>query len=85
VEASRARHGTDWHLAREDLGTEGADADRIERLAEAMRAERATPCSIEFQERELSLDVGHHLERSTERRLQRRPERERDHGMEIDL
>jgi ATP-dependent exoDNAse (exonuclease V) alpha subunit len=87
VEASRARHGTDWHLAREDLGTEGADADRIERLAEAMRAERATPCSIEFQERELSPDLGHGLERSTERMLERGREREleRDHGMEIDL
>jgi ATP-dependent exoDNAse (exonuclease V) alpha subunit len=87
VEASRTRHGTDWHLAREDLGTEGADADRIERLAVAMRAERATPCSLEFQERELSLELGYHLERSTERLLERghEHERERDHGMEIDL
>jgi hypothetical protein len=34
VQASRAREGTDWHLAREELGTEGTDLDRIERLAE---------------------------------------------------
>jgi ATP-dependent exoDNAse (exonuclease V) alpha subunit len=93
VEASRARRGTDWHLAREDLGTEGADAQRIEHLAEAMRAERATPCSIEFSERDLSRDVGHELKRSTERLLEhglqhtreREHDRERDHGMEIDL
>jgi ATP-dependent exoDNAse (exonuclease V) alpha subunit len=87
VQASRARRGTDWHLAREDLGTQGADADRIERLAEAMRAERATPCSIEFQERELSMEVGHDLGRSTERLLERGHEhvRERDRGMGIDL
>ena len=33
VEASRARHGTDWYVSREDLGVEGHDTDRIERLA----------------------------------------------------
>ena len=35
VEASRARRGTDWFLAREDLGVEGQDSDRIARLAAA--------------------------------------------------
>ena len=82
VEASRARNGTDWHLAREDLGTDGVDADRIERLAEAMRAQRATPCSIEFEERELSADLAHELERATERALER--DKERDMGRERD-
>jgi ATP-dependent exoDNAse (exonuclease V) alpha subunit len=36
VEASRARHGTDWYVSRQDLGVEGHDTDRIDRLAEAM-------------------------------------------------
>ena len=27
VEATRARHGTDWFIARDDLGDEGQDAD----------------------------------------------------------
>ncbi len=33
VEASRARHGTDWYVNRDDLGTDGHDTDRIKRLA----------------------------------------------------
>ena len=33
VEASRARQGTDWFVSREDLGVEGHDTDRIQRLA----------------------------------------------------
>ena len=33
VEASRARQGTDWFVSRQDLGTEGHDTDRIQRLA----------------------------------------------------
>ena len=33
VEATRARHGTDWYLARDELGDEGQDAERITRLA----------------------------------------------------
>ena len=33
VEASRARQGTDWYVSREDLGVEGHDTDRIQRLA----------------------------------------------------
>jgi hypothetical protein len=36
VEATRARHGTDWFVAREDLGAEGQDAQRITRLAQKM-------------------------------------------------
>src|SRR5271163_4038081 len=34
VEATRARHGTDWFIARDDLGNEGQDAARITRLAQ---------------------------------------------------
>jgi ATP-dependent exoDNAse (exonuclease V) alpha subunit len=35
VEATRARHGTNWFIARDDLGTEGQDPQRITRLANA--------------------------------------------------
>ena len=37
VEASRARKGTDWFIAREELGTDGQDPDRIKTLAALMR------------------------------------------------
>jgi conjugative relaxase-like TrwC/TraI family protein len=36
VEATRARHGTDWFVARDDLGNEGQDAASIARLAQQM-------------------------------------------------
>ncbi len=41
VEATRARHRTDWFIARDDLGTEGQDAARITRLAQQMCNSRA--------------------------------------------
>jgi AAA domain len=41
VEASRARQGTNWFVSREDLGIEGHDTDRIQRLAENMRRSHA--------------------------------------------
>jgi hypothetical protein len=50
VEASRAREGTDWFIAREDLGTEGHDAQRIERLARSMRESRAQTPSLSYAE-----------------------------------
>ena len=44
VEASRARQGTDWYVSRQDLGVEGHDTDRIERLAQNMsRSHRQVP------------------------------------------
>ncbi len=48
VQASRARAGTDWHVAREDLGTNGQDAERVDRLAAAMRVSRAQAPSVHF-------------------------------------
>jgi conjugative relaxase-like TrwC/TraI family protein len=41
VEATRARHGTDWYVSREDLGLEGHDTDRIKRLAQNMSRSRS--------------------------------------------
>ncbi len=50
VEASRARHGTDWYVNREELGAEGHDAERIERFAENMRRSRRQTPSLEHRE-----------------------------------
>ena len=46
VEASRARHGTDWFIARDELGDEGQDAGRITRLAQRMSQSRAHTPSV---------------------------------------
>jgi hypothetical protein len=46
VEASRAREGTDWFLARDELGHDGQDATRIRRLADAMRSSRGQTLSL---------------------------------------
>ena len=50
VEATRARHGTDWFIARDDLGAEGQDAQRVMRLAGAMRTSRAETPSLAYPE-----------------------------------
>ncbi len=46
VQASRARKGTEFFLAREELGADGLDDRRIDRLAEKMRASRAHTPSL---------------------------------------
>jgi conjugative relaxase-like TrwC/TraI family protein len=50
VEASRARKGTHWYVSREDLGTEGHDTDRIQRLAENMKRSHAQTPSLAHPE-----------------------------------
>jgi ATP-dependent exoDNAse (exonuclease V) alpha subunit len=50
VEASRARHGTDWYVNRHELGEEGHDAERIERLAAIMRRSKRQTPSLEHGE-----------------------------------
>jgi len=50
VEATRARHGTDWFIARDDLGTEGQDAACIRRLAQQMCNSRAQTPSLAHPE-----------------------------------
>jgi len=55
VEATRARQGTNWFIAREDLGEEGQDAGRITRLAQKMTNSRAQTPSLAYPER---LDPG---------------------------
>ena len=51
VEATRARHGTDWFIARDDLGAEGQDPGRIMRLAQQMANSRAQTPSLAYPER----------------------------------
>jgi conjugative relaxase-like TrwC/TraI family protein len=50
VEASRARQGTDWFVNRDDLGVEGHDTERIERLAASMRRSHAQTPSLAHPE-----------------------------------
>ncbi|MHB8533364.1 MAG: MobF family relaxase [Solirubrobacteraceae bacterium] len=81
VQASRAREGTDWHVAREDLGTEGMDAERVGRLAELMRASRAQLPSLALRALTADRDVGEELERSTARQFAPDDDIQRDVGM----
>jgi hypothetical protein len=50
VQATRARHGTDWHLARDQLGEEGQDPDRIARLAQRITNSRLHAPSVAYRE-----------------------------------
>jgi conjugative relaxase-like TrwC/TraI family protein len=50
VEATRARHGTTWFIAREDLGEEGQDAGRITRLTQKMANSRTHTPSLVHRE-----------------------------------
>ncbi|HSZ69530.1 MAG TPA: MobF family relaxase [Solirubrobacteraceae bacterium] len=50
VQATRARHGTDWYLARDQLGEEGQDPDRITRLAQRMSHSQTRTPSIAYHE-----------------------------------
>lgn len=50
VEASRARQGTAWFVSREDLGVEGHDTDRIQRLAANMSRSHAQTPSLAHPE-----------------------------------
>jgi ATP-dependent exoDNAse (exonuclease V) alpha subunit len=51
VEATRARHGTTWFIARDDLGEQGQDAGRITRLAQKMANSRTQTPSLPYPER----------------------------------
>jgi ATP-dependent exoDNAse (exonuclease V) alpha subunit len=50
VQATRARHGTDWYIARDQLGEEGQDAERITRLGQRMAQSRRHVPSIIHRE-----------------------------------
>ncbi|MGA9316222.1 MAG: AAA family ATPase, partial [Solirubrobacteraceae bacterium] len=50
VQASRARQGTEWFLARDELGLEGQDERRVTSLANKMRNSRAHTPSLAHPE-----------------------------------
>jgi ATP-dependent exoDNAse (exonuclease V) alpha subunit len=50
VQATRAHQGTDWYLARDQLGEEGQDPDRITRLAGRMNQSRTRTPSVLHRE-----------------------------------
>ncbi len=50
VEATRARYGTDWFIARDQLGDDGQDPDRIKRLAQSMGHSRRQTPSLVYRE-----------------------------------
>ena len=50
VQASRAREGTEWFLAREELGSQGQDERRVRKLADKMRGSRAHTPSLAHPE-----------------------------------
>jgi ATP-dependent exoDNAse (exonuclease V) alpha subunit len=81
VQASRARHGTEFFLAREELGLDGLDAGRVEKLSEKMRTSRAQLPSILYRALtpEVPEDIGEELQRSTARQLA--PDRDQSRGI----
>ena len=89
VQASRAREGTEWFLARDELGLDGQDPGRVEKLAEKMRASRAHTTSLEHAELphpdwgpgfDRAIMPSRHLLPGLARDLQRSPERDPDVG-----
>jgi ATP-dependent exoDNAse (exonuclease V) alpha subunit len=50
VQASRARDGTEWFLAGEELGVDDQDERRVEQLAAKMRNSRAHTSSLQHRE-----------------------------------
>lgn len=94
VQATRARGTTAWFVNRDDLGTDGQDTDRIQRLSELMRTSRAQTPSLAHRHAEPAkiehplyetlqpglLGYLHHLTGRTRRppQLDRAPDRERD-------
>jgi ATP-dependent exoDNAse (exonuclease V) alpha subunit len=50
VQATRARNGTDWYIARDQLGIDGQDPDRVQRLAQRMTNSRSHTPSITHRE-----------------------------------
>ena len=85
VQASRAREGTDWYLSRQELGENGQDEQRIERLASKLRSSRAHTPTLAYQElEETAWDLGPQRSLAPSRQPLHDPERriERDHDIE---
>ncbi|MHB1860827.1 MAG: hypothetical protein ACYCUM_12120, partial [Solirubrobacteraceae bacterium] len=62
VQASRARHGADFFVNRDDLGSDGNDLQRVGRLAERMRDSRRQAPSLSLRPARLpQREYGHEL------------------------
>jgi conjugative relaxase-like TrwC/TraI family protein len=70
VQASRARHGIDWFIARDDLGHDATDPQRINRLAARMGQSRRQTPSLQHPERPFEPALEY---RSLDRGLDRAP------------
>ena len=84
VEATRAKHGTEWFVARDDLGADGQDADRVMRLADLMRGSRAQTPTLEYREID-PVEPDRYLSRLPELALRRAlalPSHDHDHERE---
>lgn len=89
VQASRARQGIDWHIARDELGDAGTDVERIQRLATRMADSHAkTPSLTQPIAREPSVDIAAGAEHLSQPLPDytispRRPDLTPDHPIEI--
>jgi ATP-dependent exoDNAse (exonuclease V) alpha subunit len=84
VEASRARHGTEWYLNRDELDLAGQDERLVERLSEKMRTSRAqTPSLAHREQPDPAWDLGYDdiLHRDLARSLTPKPERDPSRGI----
>ncbi len=76
VQASRARHGSEWILARDDLGNDGQDHQRVERLARKIGSSRRHTPTLAYREtREPELDLDR-ARRPPSHWISREPERD---------
>ncbi|MGO8907118.1 MAG: MobF family relaxase [Solirubrobacteraceae bacterium] len=90
VQASRARQGTEFFLAREELGLDGLDAGRVDKLAEKMRTTHAHTPSLKYREQpdpawglgyEETLLRTRRLLADLARPLERKPDRDQSRGL----
>lgn len=61
VQATRARATTTWFVNRDELGTDGQDSDRIQRLSHLMRQSRAQTPSLAYRRKHLEPEPEHPL------------------------
>jgi len=90
VEASRARHGTEWYINRDELDLAGQDERLVDRLAERMRISRAQTPSLEHAELpdpewgpgfDRAIAPSRSLLPGLDRLLDRKPERDHSRGL----
>jgi len=90
VEASRARHGTEWYVNRDELDLAGQDERLVDKLSEKMRTSRAQTPSLAHREQpdpawglgyEETLLRTRRLLTDLARPLEHKPERDQSRGL----